>query len=114
MKKIFIVICLFYFTDSFSQERVKYQKETFIVSGNCEMCKKKIEKTAKLVEGVKRAKWNVINGEMKIRFNTKKTNLDIIQKSIANIGYDTELYKATDESYNNLHFCCKYREPLKD
>ena len=51
---------------------------------------------------------------MKIRFNAKKTNLDIIQKSIANIGYDTELYKATDESYNNIHFCCKYREPLKD
>ena len=32
MKKIFIIICLFYFTDSFSQERGKYQKETFIVS----------------------------------------------------------------------------------
>jgi hypothetical protein len=34
--------------------------------------------------------------------------LEQIHKAIAAVGYDTELFKATDESYNNLHFCCKY------
>ena len=34
-------------------------KATFQVSGNCMMCKTKIEKTARNISGVKSAKWNV-------------------------------------------------------
>ena len=45
---------------------------------------------------------------MKVKFNSAITNTDKIQQMIAIIGYDTEKNKATDESYNNLHHCCKY------
>ena len=86
----------------------KYEKENFKVWGKCDMCKTLIEKTVKSIDGVKTARWNMINGNMKVKFNPELTNLDDIHKAIALVGYDTELYKATDESYNNLHFCCKY------
>jgi len=64
--------------------------------------------TVKAVDGVKTARWNVVNGKMKIKFNPEKTNLDQIHKAIIHVGYDTELYNASDESYNKLHYCCKY------
>ena len=103
-----LLIFILFSNSSFTQERVKYQKETCIVLGNCNMCKKKIEKTAKLVVGVKGAKWNVITGKLKLKFNPEMTDLVSIEKAVAGVGYDTERYKATEESYNSLHYCCKY------
>lgn len=92
---------------SFSQ-KPQYERDSFKVLGNCDMCKTKIEKAAKSVDGVKTAKWNVVNGKMKVKFNAELTNSDKIQEAIAAIGYDTEKHKASDEVYNKLHYCCKY------
>ena len=105
----FLSFLLLFFVSS--AQKPKYQKEDFKVWGKCEMCKTLIEKTVKSIEGIKTARWNVVNGKMKVKFNPELTNLDDIHKAIALVGYDTELYKATDESYNNLHFCCKYERP---
>ena len=89
-------------------QKPKSEKASFQVSGNCDMCKTKIVKAATGVEGVKTARWNVVNGKMKVKLNPAITNTDKLQQMIASIGYDTEKYKATDEVYNNLHHCCKY------
>jgi len=115
MKKIQLLFTLVFavFSLSLSAQKVKYQKANFVVSGKCEMCKTKIEATAKLIEGVKTAKWNVVNGKMKVKFNPELTNLDQIQEAIAEIGYDTEKYRAEDEVYNKLHYCCKYERTLE-
>ena len=86
----------------------KYKKENFKVWGKCEMCTVTIEKAVKSIKGIRTARWNVVNGKMKVKFNPELTNLDDIHKTIALAGYDTELYKASDESYNKLHYCCKY------
>ena len=99
-------LALVYLT-AFAQ-KPKWEKVNFQVSGNCDMCKTKIEKAAKAVEGVKTARWNVVSKKMKVKFNPAITNTDKIQQIIASIGYDTEKHKATDEVYNNLHHCCKY------
>ena len=111
MMKIIKILSLFFLTlvclTAFAQ-KPKWEKVNFKVWGNCEMCKIKIETAAKEVEGVKTARWNVVNGKMKIKFNPAITNADNIQQAIASIGYDTEKHKAADEVYNNLHHCCKY------
>jgi len=111
MMKIIKILTLFCLTlvclTGFAQ-KPKWEKVNFKVSGNCEMCKTKIETAAKGVEGVKTARWNIVNGKMKIKFNLAITNADKIQQAIASIGYDTEKHKATDEVYNNLHHCCQY------
>ena len=72
------------------------------------MCKSKIEKTAKQIDGVKSAKWSLASQKIMIKYNNKETSLDEIQSTIASVGYDTEKYKAKDEIYNKLHHCCKY------
>ncbi len=80
------------------------------VSGNCEMCKDRIETAAKSVSGVTKADWSVETKMLHVQFDGAKTNLDPIQKAIANAGHDTEKYKATDTAYNALPECCLYRK----
>jgi len=67
---IFISLLLLFFV--VSAQKPKYQKEDFKVWGKCEMCKTLIEKTVKSIEGIKTARWNVVNGKMKVKFNPEK------------------------------------------
>jgi len=110
IKNIFIIPLLssLLFIGNISAQEVTYTKSNFKVWGNCDMCKSKIEKAAKQVDGVKSAKWNVVSQKMFVKFNEKETSIDEIQATIAGTGYDTEKHKAKDEDYNNLHHCCKY------
>jgi membrane fusion protein, copper/silver efflux system len=81
----------------------------FKVSGNCDMCKERIEKAAKSVKGVTSAEWNVNSKKIHVEYNGMKTSNEAIQKVIAKAGHDTELFKADDAVYNQLPECCRYR-----
>lgn len=106
-KHSLLILLLFFSLQSFTPKD-KAIKSSFNVSGMCMMCKEKIESTATNIEGVKSATWNVQKQNLKVKFFSQKTSLEEIQKSIALIGYDTELFKATNKAYNDLHYCCKY------
>lgn len=82
-------------------------KEKFNVSGNCGMCKTKIEKAAKDA-GATSAEWDAEKQELKVEFNSSTTNAAKIQKKIAEVGYDNVGFKSTMDAYNKLHGCCKY------
>ena len=82
--------------------------ETINVSGNCELCKARIEKAAK-VEGVTKAVWSDKTKLLTLVYNPSKVTGDDIQKKIAAVGHDTPKYKATDKAYNSFPGCCKYR-----
>jgi len=81
---------------------------TFTVHGNCGMCKTRIEKAAMGVKGVKKATWDAEKQQIDVQYNTKKTTLKAIHEAIAAVGHDTDLVRAKDEVYDNLHGCCKY------
>jgi len=93
---------------SFAQN--KNAKASFEVDGVCMMCKSRIEKASLNTKGVKSAVWNVKSHELKLIFNEHKTDLITIQKNILAVGHDTENLKATEEAYETVHPCCKYRE----
>ena len=82
--------------------------ETIKVAGNCETCKARIEKTAK-VDGVTKADWNQKTKILTLVYDPSKVKSDDVQKKIATVGHDTPKYKATDKAYNALPGCCKYR-----
>jgi len=82
--------------------------EEFKVYGNCGMCKTRIEKAAKTVEGVTLAEWNKDTKMAKVSFDANKTNVLKIQEAIANVGHDTDKYKADDKVYEKLPACCLY------
>ena len=88
----------------------KNAKASLDVDGVCLMCKERIEKAAIRTKGVKSAIWNVETHELKLIYDERKTNLDTIRQNIVAVGHDTEELKATDEAYNSVHPCCKYRD----
>jgi hypothetical protein len=82
-------------------------KESIKVWGNCGMCKKTIEKSAKSA-GATTANWDEETHVLTVAYSPAKTSNQKIQQSIANSGYDTQDLKADNKAYDNLHGCCKY------
>jgi len=99
-------------TAVFSQEK----NTSFKVSGNCGMCKRKIETAAKSA-GAKTINWEADKQLATVSLDTSKVSLDAIQRKIADAGYDTEKFIADDKAYNSLPGCCQYErakvEPKK-
>ncbi|WP_306564746.1 heavy-metal-associated domain-containing protein [Flavobacterium lindanitolerans] len=110
MKKLMIVlfISLIGFAVQAQEKKNKNAKHTVEVKGNCEMCKKRIEKAAFSVAGVKSASWDIGDKQLHLILNEEKTSEEEVQKAIAKVGHDTEKVKATDEDYAKLHTCCAY------
>lgn len=110
MRNLIIFLSFIFFsTASFAQEKEQDIKtEKLVVSGNCSMCEKRIEKAA-YVKGVKLADWDKETKTLTVTYKPSKTSKEEILKSIANAGYDSEQFTAKEESYNKLPECCRYR-----
>ena len=109
MKNLFKILFLLITITTFAQEKKsKNAKFTTEISGNCEHCKQRIEKTALSVQGVKSAIWNVDNKQLSIILNEQKTNVTEVKKAIAKAGHDSDTEKTTNDVYNALPECCQY------
>jgi cation transport ATPase len=108
MKKLLAIAILFIGLTSFAQN--KNAKASFEVDGVCLMCKERIEKAAIRTKGVKSAVWNVDTHELKLIYDDRKTNAETIQKNIATVGHDTPEFIASEEAYNSVDPCCRYRD----
>ena len=109
MRTVFLFVGLFLITfSSFGQN--KNAKATIEVDGVCMMCKARIEKGAIKTKGVKSAVWNIDSRQLSLIFDERKTDIATIEKNVAGVGHDTKSVKATDEAYNSVHDCCKYRD----
>jgi periplasmic mercuric ion binding protein len=94
-------------THDLSQKAIA-KTETIKVMGNCEMCKSRIEKAAK-IDGVNKAEWNKDSKVLMLAYDPSVIKSDDILKRIAAAGHDTEKFKADSKAYNSLPSCCKYR-----
>lgn len=88
----------------------KTEEVSFAVSGNCSMCKKRIEAALYSVPGVKTAVWSTGTKKAKVVFQSDKTNLAALQAAVVKAGHDVETAKADEATYSKLPGCCKYRE----
>jgi mercuric ion binding protein len=111
IKSIFVVMLVVAFSATVSAQtgtRISGPKtESFKVSGNCDMCKTRIEKTAK-TEGATKADWDSKTKMVTVTFNPSKTSVDALSKKLALVGHDTEKYKADDKVYKALPSCCHF------
>jgi mercuric ion binding protein len=78
------------------------------VNGMCGMCKARIEKATTSLSGVASATWDIDSKMLSVKYDSKVTNEDSIEKAAADVGHDTKSVKATDKAYDGLHPCCKY------
>lgn len=96
------------------QAQIKNAKsETVKIFGNCEMCKKTIEKAGNRKD-VAMVNWNKDSKIATITYDTTATNQEEILKRIAVAGYDSEKNKASDAAYKALPGCCQYDRVLKE
>jgi len=104
-----IVLGLHSYAQSYTNSKVISTKtETFKVSGNCDMCKARIEKAAK-IDGVSGAEWNTKSKVLSVTYDPAKTNIGKVAAKVAAVGHDNEKVKADDKVYSSLPGCCKYR-----
>ncbi|WP_419869138.1 TonB-dependent receptor domain-containing protein [Chryseobacterium sp. CT-SW4] len=87
----------------FSQTITKNQ---FQVKGNCDMCKERIETTAKKA-GAKAARYSIDTQTLTLETDSNISPENILQK-IAEAGHDNERFKASDSAYEKLPECCHY------
>jgi len=108
-KSLFIVLFMSFSLLSFSQKSPsKNEKKSIEVFGNCNMCKKRIEKAAFSVKAVKYASWDNSSGQLSLIYNGLKTDIDTIEKQIAAVGHDTEHHVSSNKVYDQLPACCQY------
>ena len=109
--KHLILIALITFLGFSAQAQTKKNKNfkyTTEVNGNCEQCKKRIEKAAFSVPGVKTANWDITSHQLTVILNEEKSSPEDLNKAVAKVGHDTDSVKATKEDYDKLHGCCQY------
>lgn len=106
--KIFGLIAAVMFI-SFACGAGNIKTEEIKVKGNCGMCESRIEKATTSIDGVSSAEWDSEKQVLIVSFDESKTSSDAIQKAIASVGHDTELYKAESKTYDALPGCCKYK-----
>ncbi len=109
MKRI-LVFCMVFAGVLLTVSASAQATATFKVYGNCGMCEERIEK-AVIMKGVKSGAWDRETGQLTVIYNPRKTTVDKIQQRIADVGHDTDRFRARDEVYQKLHACCKYERP---
>ena len=107
MKTIRLFFTLTFILASASFALAQTETETFAVSGNCGMCKSRIEKAAKEA-GANEAAWDQNKKALTVSFSSDVTSVAKIQQKVAEVGHDNAGFRATDEVYAKLHGCCKY------
>ena len=107
MKKVLSLLLVMTTLFGISKVAAQSKTESFKVFGNCNMCKKRVEK-ALAVDGIAKADWNVETKMMTVTYDTAKISNEAIQKKIAAVGHDTEKEKSADAVYNKLPGCCQY------
>ena len=110
MKKIVLIFLVSFIgiTVLAQEKKNKNAKYEVEVNGNCDMCKKRIEKAALSVKGVKSATWHADHHDLHLILDENKCTVDQVQEAIAKVGHDTEKFKASEEDYERLHSCCMY------
>jgi copper chaperone CopZ len=81
-----------------------------IPSAQCDICKKKISKALKKVNGINSFEVDIDNKVVHVKYDNSQTNLNKIEEAIALAGYDANNKKADPDAYEKLDDCCKKPE----
>jgi outer membrane receptor for ferrienterochelin and colicins len=108
--RLFIPLLLLLGTNLNAQYEAGSDTLNIWVDGICGMCKTRIENVALSTVGVRFADWNAASRQLMVVRSPEPLDVQQLHQNIADVGHDTELLTATEEAYQNLHVCCKYRD----
>ena len=92
--------------------QMKAVKDTTISTPTiqCDMCKARLEPFLKRIDGVTFVNVAVKKKQVRVKYLTDRTNIEMIKASIANAGYDANEIEANPDAYKMLPKCCKKPE----
>ncbi len=93
----------------FADDAETYSEVQVRVSGNCEMCKDRIEGIAARMEFVRKARWDAATEVLTISYRDDKPDMDGVGRALAEAGHDAGAHSAPDDVYESLPACCHYR-----
>lgn len=73
------------------------------------MCQERITTAAK-GRGVLDVNWDIDTKVLTLRYNPAQTNVDKVERRIAEAGHDTPHHRSDDDTYKKLPECCLYRD----
>lgn len=85
-----------------------YETITFKVSGNCTMCKNRIESALKANTAVQQATWDSDTKIVTVVYNPHVISSGQLHQLVADAGHDTEKVHAADAAYKSIPKCCQY------
>lgn len=108
MKKLHLIlaiisICAF----SFSIKAQTNETVKILTSGQCGMCKDRIEKALSYEKGVVSSNYDIPTKVVTVVYKSSKINPDKIRIAISKLGYQADAFKADPIAYENLPACCK-------
>lgn len=109
---IVIVIAVLFSTEGFTQKKNTVEVK-MKVKGICGMCETRIEEAANFAKGVKSAEWDKETDILTVVYKEGKTTPEEIGKAIAKAGHDNEFAKASNEDYDKISNCCRYKTQEK-
>lgn len=89
-------------------------KGTLFVEGTCKMCRARLSKAVKSVNGVADADWDKKTKIMSFSFDKRLTDKETIEDAIIAVGHDTQNRSAADDKYESLPACCLYERIKRD
>lgn len=107
MKK-YIVFFFSFFLFLHADAQKDIRTDTLKVSGNCNMCKERIEEAA-YIKGVKHAEWKKAQQLLVVTYRPSRTHADSILKHISRAGHRSEKFEADSQQYEKLPNCCQYK-----
>lgn len=107
------MVCVLFSLGVFAQNSATVVTDIFHISGNCEMCKERIEHAALALKPTIQANWNIKTGQLVIEYDSALISKIAVQQKIAEAGHDNESFKASEEIYKSLPSCCHYQRSGK-
>lgn len=105
MSALFLMIFGVGFAQKAKNETIKIQ-----TSGQCGMCKERIEKALAYEKGVKSAEYNDSTAVVTVIYNPEKSSPEKIRTTITKLGHDADDQKGDAKAYAKLPDCCKKPE----
>jgi len=106
------LICFFAYFFPLHVDAGSHISVRFITSGNCSICKDRIENAVKTLSCIDFVFWEQNNQVTDVSFDQSNIDIYTIMKKIAEVGDDTEWYRSSDIVYNELPSCCKYKRVI--
>jgi periplasmic mercuric ion binding protein len=108
MKKLSLVltvVSILFFSVAVNAQ--KNEEVKILTSGQCGMCKDRIEKALSYEKGIVSSNFDVETKKVTVIYKPSKTNPDKIRIAISKLGYHADDFKADPIAYENLPSCCK-------